>query len=354
MTRVVVVTPIPSPYQVELFDALYAAGTELCVVYAAESDPDRAWAARDIAHLHKFLQRGFKMCEQIVASADLCVFSMYRHGAVRAWIDARHRRGEPWCFWGERPGATQRGLAGRLFRRLHLRQLFRSTVPIWGIGQFAIDGYAREFGNQRLFINLPYFSDLARFRRTQEQEHSHMTRVLFSGSLTPRKGVDLLASAFLGAALESEDVCLDVVGTGPLESRMREILAPVMERVRFHGFRDWQDLPSAYGLGDVLVVPSRYDGWGLVVAEGLGAGLPVVATNQTGAALDLITDNQNGWIVEAGSGDDLSRCLQLVVDAGEGRLADMRRHAINSVASHQLQDGVTRFGDAVTATLREF
>ena len=49
---------------------------------------------------------------------------------------------------------------GGLFRQFSLRPLHRTKVPIWGIGQFAIDGYAREFGRERLFINLPYFSNL--------------------------------------------------------------------------------------------------------------------------------------------------------------------------------------------------
>ena len=41
----------------------------------------------------------------------------------------------------------------------------RAPVPIWGIGSRAVEAYQREFGSDRLFCNVPYFSDLRRFDR---------------------------------------------------------------------------------------------------------------------------------------------------------------------------------------------
>jgi hypothetical protein len=44
MISTLVLTPIPSPYQVELFDAVEAAGSiRLRILYAAPSFPDRLW-----------------------------------------------------------------------------------------------------------------------------------------------------------------------------------------------------------------------------------------------------------------------------------------------------------------------
>ena len=354
MARTVVVTQIPSPYQVELFNAAFAAGIDLAVVYAEPFDPAREWSAQTIKHPHWYLTQSSADCAQAVTNAELCVFSMYRQATVRAWLNDRHRSGKAWCFWGERPGATQRGFAGRTFRQLSLRPLYRTKVPIWGIGQFAIDGYASEFGHDRLFVNLPYFSDLNRFASARQQNRDGRMRILYSGSLTERKGVDLLAESFVEVAKRHEHVHLNVLGSGPLEPMMRKTLKSIADRVTFQGFMDWDALPNSYAKADLLVAPSRYDGWALVVPEGLGSGMPVIATDQMGAAIDLIEDGHNGWIVEAGSRDALAKRLDEAIQQPDARRWQMMQAAQASIASHQLSDGVRRLRKAIADTIAEF
>ena len=121
-----------------------------------------------------------------------------------------------------------RGEPGKFYRQWKLAQLKESAAPIWGIGQWAIDGYKREFGERRQYFNIPYFSNLARFS-TQglgaRRGNDGMRRLLFSGSLIERKGVDLLVRAFRDLARTNGHVQLDIVGDGPLRNRlMREYM----------------------------------------------------------------------------------------------------------------------------------
>ena len=44
-----------------------------------------------------------------------------------------------------------------------LAPLRESRAPIWGIGQWAVEQYRAEFGEERTYLNVPYFSDLQRF-----------------------------------------------------------------------------------------------------------------------------------------------------------------------------------------------
>jgi glycosyltransferase involved in cell wall biosynthesis len=181
-------------------------------------------------------------------------------------------------------------------RKWKLAKLHASSVPIWGIGEFGVDGYRKEFGAERDYFNLPYFSDLKRFKAIDREEKRERV-FLFSGSLIVRKGVDLLASAFVRLVREVPNVRLRIVGDGELRQSMKQKLAAVSERVEFAGFRDWHELPGEYAAADVLCVPSRYDGWGLVVPQGLAAGLPVIATDRMGAALEFVRRGRNGWLV---------------------------------------------------------
>jgi glycosyltransferase involved in cell wall biosynthesis len=339
--KVFVLTDCPSPYQVELFNAIEASGQ--CVLevgYLRNRDPNRRWQASEIRHAAIELENGgISRARESVRRADLVVFNYYRHANAETLI--RERDG-PWCFWGERPGFHQRAWAGRLLRKWKLSKLHASPAPIWGIGKFAVDEYRREFGSRRAYFNLPYFSDLERFKMPAREEKSERV-FLFSGSLIARKGVDLLASAFARLAREVPNVRLRVVGEGEFRA--------VSDRVDFVGFRDWHELPREYAAADVLCVPSRYDGWGLVVPEGLAAGLPVIATDRMGAALEFVETEKNGWLIPAGDEEAL---LSAMREAAVMPLMELSHSARESVSGHTLENGAARFFKCAQAAVESW
>ncbi len=342
--RVFVLTDSPSPYQVELFDEIEAHGEcTLEVAYLRNRDPDRRWSSSALRHTAIELEHdGMTRALESARRADLVVFNYYRHAHAEQLIEERASRGAPWCFWGERPGFHQPAWAGRLLRKWKLSKLHASPVPIWGIGKFAIDGYRKEFGNGRAYRNLPYFSNLQRFNKSEKRSPSERV-FLFSGSLINRKGVDLLARAFARLAREVPHVRLRIIGEGELRESVTETLRGVSERVEFGGFRDWDELPGEYARADVLCVPSRYDGWGLVVPEGLASGLPVIATDRMGAALEFLETGRNGWLVPAGDEDAILNAMREAVSMTDEELKRLSVEARESVSAHTLQNGARRF-----------
>jgi glycosyltransferase involved in cell wall biosynthesis len=357
--RIVVLTHFTSPYQVELFDAVAATGRcTLDVLYLSSTSSSRSWQPRAINHAHLVLGPTVdRDAEERVFAADLAVFNYYNDSRVATLLDWRMRSGKPWCFWGERPGARQYGWAGQAYRRWMLGDLKRSRAPIWGIGRFALEQYRREFGAARLFLNVPYFSDLERFRSersSRSRNQREHTTFLFSGALIHRKGADLLARAFLRLALARTDVRLTIMGDGDMRASLAATLEPVSNLVEFTGFRDWDDLPAVYAAADVLCVPSRHDGWGLVVPEGLAAGLPVIATNRTGAALELLRPRSNGWLIPADDETALFRAMSDAALLGDKELRACAQAALGSVADHTLVDGANRFLSSAEQSLRHW
>jgi glycosyltransferase involved in cell wall biosynthesis len=337
--KVLVLTDCPSPYQVELFNEIESQGEcALEVAYLRGRDPSRQWKSTEIRHTAIEMVRA----REFVRAADLVVFNYYRHADAERLIGERAELRTPWCFWGERPGFHQPAWAGRLLRKWKLSKLHASPVPIWGIGKFAVDEYRREFGVRRPYSNLPYFSDLKRFRSSGRREQPERT-FLFSGSLIHRKAVDLLAAAFVQLAREFSFVWLRVIGDGELRDSVEQILRPVRERVEFVGFKDWDELPEAYASADVLCVPSRYDGWGLVVPEGLASGLPVIATDRMGAALEFVETGRNGWLIRAGDQRALVDAMREAAGLSASELEQMGRRARESVSAHTLENGAARF-----------
>ena len=336
--KILVLTDCPSPYQVELFNEIESQGRcSLEVAYLRAHDPARQWKSTAIRHASMELSNGgMSRALESALRADLVVFNYYLHANAERLIDERARAGGPWCFWGERPGFHQPQWIGRVVRKWKLAKLHASPVPIWGIGEFGVDGYKKEFGSRRDYFNLPYFSDLKRFEAIDREEKRERV-FLFSGSLIVRKGVDLLASAFVRLVREVPNVRLRIVGDGELRQSMMQRLARVSERVEFVGFRDWHELPGEYAAADVLCVPSRYDGWGLVVPQGLAAGLPVIATDRMGAALEFVRRGRNGWLVPAGDEEALLGAMR------EAAVDELPNGARESVREYTLENGAGRF-----------
>ncbi len=359
---IAVLTDYSSPYQVELFDLIEQLSPgRLEVYYRTQSSQLRGWSQAQLKHAHFTLDNDpamWALAEQRFQRANLAVFNFYTDARVRRIINQRATSHRPWVFWGERPGYISPKY-GRFYRLWALRSLHRSRTPIWGMGEIAVNQYRKEFGEDRSYVNLPYFSNLQRFeieavKRTPTQEGPRV--ILYSGSLIYRKGVDLLAKAFarLVGSGDAENVRLRIMGRGELESSMRKQLATCMTKVDFVGFKDWNELPAEYGRAHLLCAPSRHDGWGLIVPEGLAAGLPVISTASTGAAIDLIKPGNNGWLVPANDEEGLLSALRQSASLPTKVMNQMSINASASVSDHTLAKGARRFLDAANEAVKDW
>jgi len=351
--KIVVLTDIPSPYQVELFNGLARLdGWSVSIIYSRRSDRGRVWQAAPILHESCFLHEtsGSKLAEK-VTDCDLAVFGGYRPARIAELMKLRNRTRKAWAFWGERPGFRFPGWFGRHYRAWALREVRSSRVPVWGIGEWGVDGYRSELGDDHSFYNVPYCSNLAPFFAIKRRFSSgQRCRFLFSGSFIRRKGVDLLASAFARLIEKGVDAELHVLGSGPLGKALEVEWSRVPGKVRVHGFKQWGELASVYAQADVLCAPSRHDGWGLVVVEGLAAGMPVIATDRTGAARELIAP-ENGWLVPAGDENALHSAIWSAATLGIDRRESMSDCARRSARRQDLDSGVRRFAQAAEMTV---
>ena len=348
--RIAILTHFPSPYQVELFnDVERQRPGRLKVYYLFRKVASRRWSGVAITHEHAYVDEvPADTLRHEFERAGFVVFNYYNDARAAHLIRVRDASGNPWCFWGERPGYRHPWLA-RVVRMGRLAALRSGDHPIWGIGGWAVDAYREEFGSHRAYLNLPYYSNLTRFEALRPAYAKDPT-FLYSGALSHRKGVDLLSRAFLRLAAAHPRVRLTLMGEGQMEARLKRELA-ACDRVAWVGFKDWNDLPAVYESAQFLCVPSRHDGWGLVVPEGLASALPTIATNRTGAAIDLIETRRNGWLIAAGDEQALYHAMAQAATLSETDWHAMSRHARASVATHSLQDGATRLLDGVDAAV---
>lgn len=145
-------------------------------------------------------------------------------------------------------------------------------------------------------------------------------RILFVGSLIPRKGVAHLLRA-VTMLPERIGWRLDILGGGPEGDRLRTQAAELGlgDRVRFAGPQAAAEVRAAMRAAHVLVVPSITDASGqsegipVVLMEALAEVRPVIASNLSGIP-ELVRDGETGWLTDPGDASAIAAALTRVND----------------------------------------
>jgi glycosyltransferase involved in cell wall biosynthesis len=328
--RIALLTEIPAPFRIPLFNALAARDdADALVLFLSERDPRRPH--------YRVYEREFRFPWQVLPGRELqrgarwLVLSRGAGRELRAfrpdvvvvggwnqpafWTARRHsrRRRIPLVAWvestlrDERPGSRPLEAAKRAF----VRSCAGFLVP----GRASAE-YVRSLGVAGEIAIAPNAVDPDIFGRRVEELRAgrdrlraerglHRCTFLYVGRLDPEKDLETLFRA-----LRDLPADLAVIGGGTDEARLRGLAPP---SVRFVGRLERDELPAWYAAADAFVLPSRSEQWGMVLNEAALAGLPLVATDAAGAAHELIEDGVNGFRVPAGDEAALAAALERLV-----------------------------------------
>ena len=141
--------------------------------------------------------------------------------------------------------------------------------------------------------------------------------VLAVGRLVPYKGFAVLIEA---ATLMATDAAVVIVGSGPLEAKLRNQIAraDARRRVLLAGRVEDCTLTALQGLASVFCLPSveRSEAFGVVLVEAMAHSLPLVATQIPGSGVPWVNlDGESGINVLPNDAPKLARALdQLLQD----------------------------------------
>lgn len=122
--------------------------------------------------------------------------------------------------------------------------------------------------------------------------------ILYASKFTKRKRAEDLLNAY--NKLKDPKPNLLFVGVGEEELRLRELsLKMCLNKVKFLGFKNQNELVDLYAISDIFVLPSVNETWGLVINEAMNSGCAIVASDKVGAAADLIKPKINGYIFKS-------------------------------------------------------
>lgn len=172
-------------------------------------------------------------------------------------------------------------------------------------------------------------------------------RLLFTGRLSPRKGVDVAIAAV--ALMREAGTPANLVIAGSVfpgyewyERDLRDQVArtDMQSNVQFVGFVD--TIAELLAESDLVLVPSRVEPFGTVAAEAMAAERPVVVSQVSGL-LEIVADSVTGLTVPADDARALAdACLRLI---REPQLAATlatagREHVLTSFSSERYETAV--------------
>ena len=138
-------------------------------------------------------------------------------------------------------------------------------------------------------VNLGF--DPSRFtpKNIYNNKHDTTLRIVYSGIITKRKGVHLIASV----AERLQHLAIELVFIGSKDDGFKCIEG--LRNIRYIPYLEHEELLKEFHSSDIFVLPSYLDSWGMVVLEAMASGLPVIVSENTGAK-DAVT-NDCGFVI---------------------------------------------------------
>jgi glycosyltransferase involved in cell wall biosynthesis len=310
--RVAFVTDILTPYSVAVHEAL-AELVDLVAIYCARSGTRGLdWEVGRLPYRHEIVG-GPKLAKRSRDDADYQPDPRILRAIIRARPDAvisggysfptlysalySRRRGVPLLIHGDGTAEYESPLSA--LQRCARRILVPASAGAVANSEPAARRFEETGFSADSVFRAPHSTNVvplhavARARRFSGREQF---RVLATGRLIPRKGVDRLLHAFAAASQQSQGLSLRIVGTGPEGPRLRQLARALGAPIEFAGFVDQTGLPAEYAAADAYAFPTLADPFGVVLLEAAAAGLPIVASPLGGATEELIQDEVTGLV----------------------------------------------------------
>lgn len=142
--------------------------------------------------------------------------------------------------------------------------------------------------------------------------------ILFSGKLTPQKGVYYLIKA-------AKDIREDIyiIGDGPEKKKLEDLVYKMkLNNVHFLGYMGDEkkaELEEFYYRSDIFVAPSVWDEpLGLVILEAMTCKTPIIATRKGGIPL-AVKDGVNGILIRPKSSQQIAKACNKLLENDELR-----------------------------------
>jgi glycosyltransferase involved in cell wall biosynthesis len=206
----------------------------------------------------------------------------------------------------------------------------------------------RGISPQKIFVN-SCGVDISKFKPMPAASKNKF-RIVYCGSITPRKGLHHLLQAYHEMSLPNSELL--IIGNITDLEYFEKLKKYQSKSINFNGPCPQNDLPRLYAKGSIFILPSIADGFGMVVTQALACGLPAIISSNVGAK-DIITEGVNGYVIAPGDIQAMKkRIMGLYSD--EKLLKNMSLSALETSVTNMTWDAYgDRLGQFLTRKLME-
>ncbi len=178
------------------------------------------------------------------------------------------------------------------------------------LSSFAAESMLRHGWPQDRLFTVHLGIDPQRFFLKKKYAQPGKLKLLFVGTMTRRKGLEVLFQAI--DQLPPESVELTLIGP-PADAV--DLLQAHAHQHTYLPFLHHEALVGHYQEADLFVFPSLLDSWAQTVLEAMACGTPAIVTENTGAK-DAVKKG-GGWVVPANDAVALANCIQHCINHPE-------------------------------------
>jgi len=372
--KVLLITNIPNPYRIPLFNELNKQleerGIKLKVLFGALGYSRRKWEidvsecnfnyevlpSRSV-HYGNIENTGFTYAGlyRLIKRENpfVIITNSFSIATMKLWWRSWFRS-TPYIIWsGSIPGEER---YDTFLRRLQRKILIRRAKGFIAYGTQA-KRYLVAMGANKEKVQIAintvdtrfYAEETGKIRagRTFCDGKKHL---LYIGYLVPRKGVIKILEVIDMLSKSRADIMLDIVGDGEDRGRLeRYVLEHQLSSfVTFHGYKQKFEIPFFMAQSQCLLFQTNFDIWGLVLVEAMTAGLPCLASIQAGATEDLIEDGVTGFAIDFSETQKVSEKINWILDNPQAS-PKIGQNASRFVAEHvTLEKSAAGFVKAIT------
>lgn len=254
--------------------------------------------------------------EELLKNADLVITGGAPEKLVRRCI----RRGQLVMRYSERP--LKKGLQWKKYLPRLIK--WHSQNPPWRkVYLLCASAYtAGDYGRFGLFrgkaFRWGYFPEQKQYASGEELlSKKKKATILWAGRFLELKHPDDAIGLAARLKAAGYDFRLDIIGSGEMESQLREMIAreQLADRVRMLGAMKPEQVRAHMEEAEIFLFTSdRREGWGVVLNEAMNSGCCVVADHAIGSAPFLVQSGENGLLYRSGDTDDLYHKVASLLD----------------------------------------
>lgn len=180
-------------------------------------------------------------------------------------------------------------------------KILKSADAVIAVSNF-MKSLAEKIGvaSDKIFViynAVDFFGDVPQW------EESNKLVLVFSGRLTPWKGVEMLIQVFNGLKQKHPDLIFEIIGDGSETEKLKNITKELQLKgsIFFRGKISEQETHKIFSRSTIFVLNTNYEGLSHAILNAMNVGVPIITT-PVGGNPEVVQNGYNGLLAPYNDG----------------------------------------------------